>query len=127
MVTARGALALSSPRQCCGFLNVGKEWWGPRRQEHGVEDGGERQDDDNDDGSDNNNNDEDARRLTLLPPFVDNIKPSTLSRSPSLVDVRSLLTVNASMTAYNARGRGGKNDEDSEKMMAMAVVVAYCR
>ena len=47
----------------CEFLDVGKEWRGPRRQERGVEDWGKRHDDDdNDDENDNGDgNGEDAR------------------------------------------------------------------
>ncbi len=48
-------------RSCCEFLDVGKEWRGPRRQERGAEDWGKRRDDDDDDYDDNNGNGEDAR------------------------------------------------------------------
>ena len=101
-------------RSYCEFLDVGKEWRGPRWQERGVEDGGKRHDDDDDDDDDDNNdNDEDARSEDV------NVTTAVCRRyraidivSIPVFSSRCAISVNGRrvnpMMAYDARGRGGR-------------------
>ena len=97
----------------CEFLDVGKEWRGPRRQERGVEDWGKRHDDDdNDDENDNGDgNGEDARSEEV------NVTTAVCPRYRAIDIVsipvfgsRCAISVNGRhvnpVMAYDTRGRG---------------------